>query len=128
MADVYEVAAGHDNAAGLTALTWQPATPTGFKYPAYRWSAAGMKPQGGAYYDLDWPEATTTAQRALILSELGLTDAVPSAELTMRLQNNNDTWSNYNVLASYLGDDARVPGTGTWTGTRVRLTQITVLT
>lgn len=120
MADVYQVADGFNNAAGLQDLSLQPMSVTGWKYPEYRRAADGStQPHGTRFKDLTWPDGVTQAQRNAVLTALGVSEDAPSNEATMHLQKNDGTWEDRNVTATYIQEDRRI--TGGWEGLLVRL-------
>ena len=93
----YKIAAAHDNAAGLTTVTPQPAC-EGIQYPRMIRAASGkVYPDGQAYCEWRYgPELDETVYNSL-LTQFGLT-SVWFAEVTVATVSSADrvTFSNYN--------------------------------
>lgn len=95
----YQIADGHDNEAGLTIVTPQPAC-EGIFYPKDIISASGDVYETGAAY-CEWrfgPELLETSYAAL-LTQFGLTIAKTN-EVTIRTMSDpaRATFANYNAL------------------------------
>lgn len=102
MATEYKIAAGHNNAAGLTLLDPQPRTP-GLFIPRLIATPSGEVYEDGAYYT-EWVYVYRkytylfNSQEGVVslLSQTGLSSA-SSALVTVRLRENDGTWFNANA-------------------------------
>lgn len=94
----YQVAQGHDNVAGLTDVTPQPASP-GLLYPREIVAADGtVYEDGAAYTRWAFEPLISAAQYSALLSQFGLTSA-RSAQVTVRTVTDaaRTTWDTYNA-------------------------------
>lgn len=109
MADAYQVADGHGNAAGLTTLTPQGATPNGLKYPETDWYGSGSADVNGVLQtELVWTGISLSDYNTL-RTQLGVTDTAISNAVTIRLVSNAGAWGNYNATVVDLQTWQRTP-------------------
>ncbi|GIV82095.1 MAG: hypothetical protein KatS3mg051_1449 [Anaerolineae bacterium] len=95
----FQVAQGHDNVAGLVDVVVEPRH-SGILYPRVIIAASGQKYYDGQpYAEWRWDYLRKATYQDL-LTQLGLSDAVISAPVTVRLLKNDfTTWANYNATA-----------------------------
>lgn len=105
--EVVKVAAGHNNAAGLTAFTLAPHTPV--INPAARYITGGLTIAQKGYRSsrLEWVPKVPQSIKTNVLSVCGLTGDTFSALATIRLPTNADrsTWANFNCTLVRPDDD-----------------------
>jgi len=106
----YQIATGHDNAAGLADVTPQPASP-GILYPRRVYAASGDVYEDGTPYTLwGYKDILPADEYAALLTAFGLASAV-SALVTVRTVAGEDrtTFANYNarVIKPRNGDTAK---------------------
>ncbi len=128
----WQVAAGHDNEAGLTDMAQQPAAPDGIVYPVLRFAADGSAYRDGqAYCDLRWNVlgrlivGETPSMRDTLLTQFGLSDSTSSALVTVQIRDNTNAFANYNATAILLDTGQRA--TGRWENLTIRLTHLELL-
>ncbi len=95
----FQIAPGNDNEAGLTDVQPQPRH-SGLLYPRVIVAADGSKYYDGQpYAEWRWDYLTKTAYEVL-LDQMGLSEAMPSAPVTVRLLLNDfTTFANFNATA-----------------------------
>lgn len=102
-----KVAAGHNNAAGLTAFTLEPHTPV--IRPAVRYIKGDLTigNKGKLSTQLEWVPKVPQSIKTNVLSVCGLTGSTFSALATIRLPSNANraTWANYNCTLVRPDDD-----------------------
>lgn len=105
--EVVKVAAGHNNAAGLTAFTLAPHTPA--IYPAVRYITGGLilAQKGYRSSQLEWVPKVPQSVKTDVLTKCGLTADTFSALATIRLPTNanRETWANFNCTLVRPDDD-----------------------
>lgn len=122
----YQVAIGHDNAAGLSTITPQPATPDGLRYPEINYGGDGTASfNGHLTADLVWNNLVDRDRRAVIAAQFGLSDTVASALVTVRILKNDDTFANFNCTANATLGARRTPVA--WQDFRIILTKLEAL-
>lgn len=105
----YAVAPGWNVAEiSLTVLTPQPASPDGVVPSDLEYYGdLSVQPIGVELETLIW-SAASQAERNTILSQIGLTEAVPSKQVTFMILTNSRTWLRVNCVAAWLrGTDKR---------------------
>lgn len=132
MPDMFQVATGHDNTAGLADMVQDPAIPRGLEYPELRWAAnVSAAWHGLLFADLEWnvlqrlPSGATPSVRDQLLAQFGLSDAVASAAVTVRLRDNGGNFANYNATAALVDQGARAQGR--WERVVVRLNNLVLI-
>ncbi len=128
----WSVVTGHNHVGTLAVMLQAPAMPGGIQYPEQRWSAnMTLANHGVAYCDLVWnvikrlPVGAANSIREQVLAQFGLSDSVPSAEVTVTLRDNNGDWTNYNATANLVSLGQR--GQGWIEELTVRLTSLEVI-
>lgn len=94
----YQAVLNHNNAGNLADFSPQPASPGGVQTPrkVYAGSRA-IYPDGDPFVDLVFTIADPS-ERNTLDAQLGLSDTVFSAEITVRVRKNDDTFANYNAV------------------------------
>jgi hypothetical protein len=102
MANLYKIAAGHDNAGSLSALSFPVTSPQGIQYPEYVTATDGtVIPKGLPFCTTVMPELTDTQYAELFTkSGMGTGADDTTAEVTVSLPTNDRTaaFANYNAL------------------------------
>lgn len=105
----WQVAAGHNNAAGFADMTQDPAAPGRVQYGETRYAADGSVARHGyAYYDLEWNHILAT-DYATLIAQFGITNAAPSATVTVEIRDEDESWIQRNATAILLSKGERVP-------------------
>ncbi len=100
MATTYQISAGHDNTAGLTDITPQPACPDGIVYPEWvELPNGGSEPNGWAMAQLVFNDALQASEFDAQLTAMGLSTAY-WAEVTVTLPKDDRSFGNYNAVIS----------------------------
>lgn len=108
----YQVAIGHNNASGLSPMRPQPRNPSDIAYPEFLVGLDGSNiPQGNQSVDLLF-QALSYAEWVATLAQFGLSKTVFNANVTVRLRQDDDTYANYNAIASHQTGKER--GYGFW--------------
>lgn len=119
---VYQIADGHDNAAGLATISPQPGVPDAVKFPETDFFGdGGAEVNGFQQLELVWT-ALTRSQYNTLRTALGVTDTVITNDVTIRIRTNADTFANYNATVIDL-QTARRSYTG-WENYRVLVTKL----
>lgn len=122
---MYKVVDGWNNAGAMVVVTPQPASPGGVRYPDVRYSGAGRAFHGFPFVDLVWTSLERD-QYNTIMTQFGLSQTVASNDVTAAIRNNDDTFSNYNAVASYALDADR--GLAFWRNLIIRVELIEAAT
>lgn len=126
MADKYQVAINHDNEAGLTDILPEPAMPKAPSYPEFAYDGdGGASPNGWLQGELVWNELLERADRAAILTQLGLSETTPSGKITIRCRKPDDTFGNYNAIAIAPQESQR--SMFGWSDFRIKLNKMELL-
>lgn len=120
-ASQYELAIAWNNAAGLAALSPQPANPDGIVVEAVDGTGMFAIAQGYPYLDLEYNDALLHTGYNSLRTLGGLTDDTLSAEVTARVLKNDSTWANYNAILTHVPGRDGKRGFGFRRDTRFRL-------
>jgi hypothetical protein len=112
----YQAAPNHNNASGLQTLDPQPRNNSDIQYPEFFDAAdSSTIPAGAQFVELTF--SAKYSKLSALLARFGLSLTVFSAECTVRLHKDDDTWANFNGTASWRTGKTRGPAGGRyWRG------------
>lgn len=97
----YRVADTWDNEGAFADLNPQPANKSGVQYPEVYYGGDQIaQPKGYRTLVLEW-NSLSRANRASLMTQLGLSDTVLGNEVTMRLPDGNGSFGNWNCVVNY---------------------------